>query len=70
VARWLGGAVGYAVWGGQLWWMLRRVGRFDRLAVLAWPVPLAAFIGLFVRSVVVRATGRQPRWRGRSAPAA
>lgn len=65
-----GRAVGYAVWGGQLWWMLRRVGRFDRLAVLAWPVPLAAFIGLFVRSVVVRATGRQPRWRGRSAPAA
>jgi 4,4'-diaponeurosporenoate glycosyltransferase len=60
----------YAAWTAQWWWMLRRVGRFGWPTVIAWPAPLLAFIGLFGRSVAFRATGRPPRWRGRSAPAA
>nr|MBA2280971.1 glycosyltransferase [Acidimicrobiia bacterium] len=37
---------------GQLAWMLRRLGRFRWWASALFPVPLVAFVGLFVASVV------------------
>jgi 4,4'-diaponeurosporenoate glycosyltransferase len=61
-------ALGYGAWVAQLWWMLRRVGHFRWPTVIAWPLPLVAFVGLFGRSVLMRVTGRSPRWRGRITP--
>lgn len=58
-------AVVYAVWAAQIGWMLRRVGRFGALTAVLFPVPLLAFVALFVRSVVLLVTRRQIRWRGR-----
>jgi 4,4'-diaponeurosporenoate glycosyltransferase len=45
--------------------LLRRVGHFGLLTALLWPLPLAAFVALFVRSAVHRLTGRPVAWRGR-----
>lgn len=58
-------ALVYALWAIQIGWMLRRVGRFGLLTAVLFPVPLLAFVALFVRSVVLLVTGRQIRWRGR-----
>ncbi len=62
------GAVGYAGWVLQVGWMLRRVGRFGPLTALLYPAPLAAFLGLFARSWLLRLRGRPPTWRGRVTP--
>ena len=35
------------------WWLLRRIGSFRWTSAAAFPVPLAAFIGIFLRSVVL-----------------
>ena len=58
-------AVVYALWAIQIGWMLRRVGRFGTLTAVLFPVPLLAFVALFVRSVVLLVGRRQIRWRGR-----
>ncbi|MEO7429292.1 MAG: glycosyltransferase [Acidimicrobiales bacterium] len=73
VARWLlgGGTPPLAVvlaWvavSAQLWWMLRRLGSFRWWCWVVFPVPLAAFTALFLRSLVVRVSGRPVMWRGR-----
>jgi 4,4'-diaponeurosporenoate glycosyltransferase len=59
---------GYLAWALQMRWMLRRVGTFSWSTAAAWPIPVAAFVGLFGRSVVARVTRRGPRWRGRATP--
>lgn len=64
-----GAAVAYGAWAAQVAWMLRRVGRFGVATSAAFPVPLAAFVALSVRSALVRARGRGAPWRGRAAPA-
>ncbi len=51
----------------QVWWMARKVGRFGPLTALAYPVLVAAFLGVFVASAVATARGRV-RWRGRDVP--
>lgn len=54
----------YLVVAAQVWWMARKVGRFGPLTALAFPVLLAVFLAVFVRSVVATARG-SVRWRGR-----
>jgi len=46
----------------------REVGDFRPWAVAAWPLPLAAFHGIFVRSVVHARLRRAVAWRGRTVP--
>lgn len=52
----------------QVWWMLRRLGSFHPWTAVAFPVPLAAFVGLFVRSSWLQLLGRSVMWRGRQVP--
>ena len=63
-APWLGWLV-YAAVVVQLAWMARRVGRFGVLALLLFPIPLAAFLAVFVRSVFLTIVRRRVTWKGR-----
>ncbi len=54
----------YVVVAAQVWWMARRVGRFGPVTALAFPLLLALFLAVFVRSVVATARG-SVSWRGR-----
>ena len=45
-----------------------RVGTFGPLTALAFPVPLAVFVGAFVRSVLALVTRGSVSWRGRPVP--
>jgi hypothetical protein len=54
----------------QMAWMLRRLGRFQVWTSVLFPVPLAAFIGLFAGSVIRRGVFRSVTWRGREIPVA
>ena len=56
----------WAVCAAQLTVLLRRIGRFAWWAGPAFPVLLAGFVALFVRSGIQRALRRSVRWRGRS----
>jgi hypothetical protein len=61
-------AVAWVLFTAQLAWLAARVGTFRWWAIVAFPLPLAAFVGLFVRSLVVRGVRRRVRWRGRDLP--
>ena len=61
-----GDALTYAAWAAQMQWHFRRVGRFGPLSAAAFPVPLAAFLACFARSVVKIGLGRELAWRGRT----
>jgi 4,4'-diaponeurosporenoate glycosyltransferase len=50
----------------QLAVLLRRVGRFSPFTALAYPIPLAFFLAVFVRSLVLTFVRREVRWRGRT----
>ncbi|MFW6261038.1 MAG: glycosyltransferase family 2 protein [Spirochaetota bacterium] len=43
-----------------------RLGNFGPLAALLYPVHLAAFLFVFARAIVLAATGRSVRWKGRA----
>lgn len=58
-------AAAWAALGVQLGWMLRRLGSFHWATALLFPVPLLAFVALFLRSAIVRLAGRPVAWRGR-----
>jgi 4,4'-diaponeurosporenoate glycosyltransferase len=58
----------WAAVSAQLWWMLRRLGSFRWWCAVAFPVPLAAFVLLFLRSLALRVLGRPVTWRGRRIP--
>lgn len=69
---WSGGptptAVAYAAYGAyalQLVVLLRRVGRFGPWAPWAFPLLVAGFLGIFLRSLVHSVRGRTT-WRGRT----
>ena len=47
------------------WWVLRRIGSFRWTSAAVFPVPLAAFIAIFLRSVVLTRLRREVTWRGR-----
>ena len=49
--------------------LLQRVGRFHALTAFLYPVPLAFFIAVFLRSLSRLALRRPVRWRGREVPA-
>ena len=72
LVAWVGGgrgavarAVAYLAAAAHTGWAFRRVGRFGAWAALAFPVPLAVFLAVFVRSVVAVVTRRPVRWRDR-----
>jgi 4,4'-diaponeurosporenoate glycosyltransferase len=46
----------------------RRVGRFGPIGALVYPLLLAVFLVVFVRSAVLTALGREVWWRGRRVP--
>ncbi len=49
----------------QLAWMLRRVGRFGVATAALFPLPLAFFLAVFGRSLVLTLVRRRVRWKGR-----
>ena len=57
---------GWLAFTAQLAWMLRRIGSFRWWTVVAFPIPLAAFVALFARSGLRRVVRRQVMWRGRA----
>jgi 4,4'-diaponeurosporenoate glycosyltransferase len=59
----------YIAYSIQLWLLARRVGRFGVWAVVLFPVPLAFFLLVFVRSLVLTYVVRSVRWKGRRLPA-
>ena len=76
LARWMRGVAGaplvavaaYVVTAVQFRFLLRRVGAFRRWTACLFPVPLAAFIGIFVRSLALTFVRRRVTWRGREIP--
>jgi len=84
VPWWAGALVVAWIWslaGGVFasWWCVaasvvqvavqgRRVGRYGLLSALLYPLLLAFFLAVFLRSVVLTATGSRVRWRGRLVP--
>ncbi len=57
--------VAYALAALTCGWVFRRIGRFRWWTALCFPVPLAVFLGVFVRSLFAVATRRPVAWRGR-----
>ncbi len=57
--------VGYVAFVLQFAVLLRRAGRFGTLTAVCYPLPLLAFVALFIRSTTRRLTGRPVAWRGR-----
>ena len=58
----------WAAFATQSFWMLRRLGAFRWWASVCFPIPLVAFGGLFVSSLVARGVRRSVAWRGRTIP--
>lgn len=74
VLVWMSGLIGavvdrqpvvYAAFAVQLAVLFRRVGRFWTLTALAYPIPLAFFVGVFLRSAYLTYVRREVAWRGR-----
>ncbi len=55
----------YAAFCAQIHWMLRRIGNFGLLPCLLFPVPLAFFALVFLRSLLLRAGLAKVSWKGR-----
>ena len=59
-------AVGiYALYAGQAWWMLRRMGSFGPATALVFPLPLAFFLAVYVRSLWLAKVRGSVTWKGR-----
>ena len=58
----------YGLVAAELWWLLRRAGSFGVVPALVFPLPLAVFLGVSARAVVLTVAGRPLRWRGRLVP--
>jgi 4,4'-diaponeurosporenoate glycosyltransferase len=56
---------GYALFAAQTSVLVRKAGRFHPATGLCYPLPLATFVVLCLRSALSRLTGRGTRWRGR-----
>ena len=56
----------YAVVAVQMRVLLRRIGSFRRLTAVVFPVPLAAFVAIFLRSCVLTFVRREVIWRDRT----
>jgi len=55
----------YLAVAAQLWWMLRRIGSFSPATAALFPIPLVAFVAVFVRSVVSIHVRHRVTWKGR-----
>lgn len=55
----------YALYALQIWWMLRRIGRFRWWAVGLFPLPLCFFALIMLRSVLLIHVLGRVQWRGR-----
>jgi 4,4'-diaponeurosporenoate glycosyltransferase len=66
-APWLGPVV-YGTCASQLAWMWARIGRFGVLTAVLFPVPLVAFVLIFLRSLVLTLIRRRVPWKGRQVP--
>lgn len=74
VVAWMSGLIAapfthplaYAAYVVQLAVLFRRVGRFSPLTALLYPIPLAFFVGVFLRSAVLTFVRHEVRWRGRT----
>jgi 4,4'-diaponeurosporenoate glycosyltransferase len=55
----------YGAFSLQVWWMLRRIGRFGVATSLAFPLPLSAFVVLYARSELKVLLQRPATWKGR-----
>jgi 4,4'-diaponeurosporenoate glycosyltransferase len=55
----------YLAYALQLRWMLRRVGTFGWWPAAMFPAPLAGFLALFTRSLLVTGVRREVPWKGR-----
>lgn len=58
----------YVLFAAQLGWMLHRVGAFRVWTWVLFPIPLGAFVGLFLASVLTRSVRRSVIWSGRRIP--
>jgi 4,4'-diaponeurosporenoate glycosyltransferase len=61
----LGLAVVYLLLSLQLVWLARQLGSYRLLTCLLYPLPLAYYCAVFVRSAARRALRRKTFWRGR-----
>lgn len=61
-----GAAALYAAYAVQLAVLLRRIGRFGVVVAVLFPIPLAFFVVVFLRSAVLTFVRREVRWRGRA----
>jgi hypothetical protein len=59
------GTAAYVLFAVQFLVLTRRIGRFGAVTAVLYPVALAAFVALFVGSLVLTAGPRRVRWRGR-----
>lgn len=58
----------YVLAAAQLAWLGRRVGSFRWWTAALYPIPLAFFVAVFLRSAALTALGRPVTWRGRRVP--
>ena len=59
------GAALWVAYAAQLAWLARRAGRFPLWSWAVFPVPLAFFLLVFLRSVAAVLRGRTVTWKGR-----
>ncbi len=58
-------ALSYLAYAAQLSWMLRRTGSFGWWTAALYPAPLAGFLAIFARSLVLTKLRQEVRWKGR-----
>jgi 4,4'-diaponeurosporenoate glycosyltransferase len=58
----------YAGWVFQIGVMLRALGNFGVGSIVGFPVAVAAFVAIFLRSLYLTAVRREVVWKGRSIP--
>lgn len=58
----------FAIWILALFLASRRIGRFQPLAVLLYPLPLLVFLGVFLHSGLLRLFHGKVLWKGRAIP--
>ncbi len=56
----------YAAYVAQLTLLFRRIGRFGVLTAALFPIPLAFFLVVFLRSILLTFVRREVQWRGRA----
>ncbi len=60
------GSAFYGAYVVQLRWLLRRIGNFGAATALLYPLPLAFFVWVFLRSLYFTVVRNSVTWKGRS----